>query len=466
MRLVKGDGRFHVERVRAFASPTMHVYCGRGLVSAHRTTSASVVAILVLALWAAGAHAAVTIGSALGAQSDIGISCGSGTMFQASLPARLLASPYDGVITRWRLKYGSAPPPLESPRLRVLRPRGSGQWLGAGTSAYALFPPHASSDPPLEIATRLPVRAGDQVGIDFPSSTAQIMFAFASVANAAMDGFAPRLRDGEQRSAGTCFSGAYELLMNADIEPDADRDGLGDETQDSDSDGDGVGEGDNCVTFANPDQRDSDGDGLGDACEDDGDGDGVANARDNCPTVPSPNQADLEGDGLGDACDADDDGDGLTDAEEAGIGTDPRRADSDGDGVGDAADRCPRDAGPAGCPASASKAAFKVFGVPVRMRIRAFLRGVSARVSSRTRMAADFELRASSRSARVSAAQSFNLTLARRSLAFGSGSRKVLLRPSRRVVGRSRRFSAQLLVTAVARNGSRVVISKTIRVTP
>ena len=58
--------------------------------------------------------------------------------------------------------------------------------------------------------------------------------------------------------------------MNADIEPDADRDGLGDETQDADTDGDGVEAGDNCKNIANPDQRDSDGDGLGDACEEDG----------------------------------------------------------------------------------------------------------------------------------------------------------------------------------------------------
>jgi hypothetical protein len=100
------------------------------------------------------------------------------------------------------------------------------------------------------------------------------------------------------------------------------------------------------------------------------------------------------------------------------------------------------------------------------MKLKAFLRGLTVRFSSGSRMAADFELLGSARSGTVSAARSFDLTLARRSLGFGSGARKVSLRPSRTAVGRSRRFSARLVVTAVARDGSRVVLSKTIRVAP
>jgi Thrombospondin type 3 repeat/Bacterial TSP3 repeat len=423
--------------------------------------SAVVVATLVAAVWAAGAQAAVTVGSSLGADANLGINCSGGATFlQTSLSGRPLVVPYDGVVVRWRLKYdNSAPPALESPRLRVLRPLAGGGWRGAGTSAPGVFGVHGLDAPPVETATRLPVRAGDQLGVDFPYSTNGFMYAWNNSNSAELAGYAPSIRDGEERPTSNCNAGTAELLMNADIERDADRDGLGDETQDSDSDGDGVGAGDNCATVANLDQRDSDGDGIGDACEEDADGDGTPNGRDNCPTVASPTQADLEGDGLGDACDPDDDGDGLTDAEEATIGTDPRRADSDGDGVGDAADRCPRDAaaGADGCPASARNASPKVAGVRARMKLSAFMKGVSVRFSSTGRMAADIELRA---------AQGFALTLARRSLKFGTGSRRVVLRPSRKLIGASRRFTVRLLVTAVARDGSRVVLSKTIRVAP
>jgi hypothetical protein len=426
---------------------------------------------MVLGLCPASAHAAVTVGSSLGEESHVGLGCVGGmTVYQATLPGATLVVPLDGVVTRWRLRYFGAPPPFEAPHLRVLRPRGGGQWLGAGTSAYSLFPSHGAFDlPALVVPTRLPVRAGDQLGVDFGDWSVGIWLAFADTPTAVLNGFAPPIRDGQERPGGTCASGFQaQLLMNADVEPDADKDGLGDETQDTDSDGDGVGPGDNCVTVANPDQRDTDGDGLGDACEEDADGDGVPSGRDNCPTVASPNQADLEGDGLGDACDPDDDGDGLTDAEEAAIGSDPRRADSDGDGVADAADRCPGAAatGSDGCPASARRSGAKLGKVPGRMTFGRFLRGVSVRFTSRSRMAADFELLASARSARPSAARSFNLTLAQRSLRFGRGTRRVLLRPKRALVGSSRRFAVRLVVSAFARDGSRVVLAKTIRVTP
>jgi hypothetical protein len=295
------------------------------------------------------------------------------------------------------------------------------------------------------------------------------LFALASRPGASLTAFSPQIRDGEQRGASGC-GGAQEteLLVNADIEPDADRDGLGDETQDPDSDGDGVEAGDNCKNIANPDQRDSDGDGLGDACEEDGDGDGVPSVRDNCPTVPSSNQADLDGDAQGDACDSDDDGDGVTDGDEAALGTDPRNSDSDGDGLGDRADRCPALAGRgvAGCP-GAREGTPRLRGVPARMRFAAFLKGVPVRFSSSKRMAADLELRVPVRSTGISAAaRRFELTLARRSLRFGTGSRRAVLKPQRRLLGRSRRFVAQLRVTATARDGSRVLLVRSIRVTP
>lgn len=448
---------------------------GSGLLRARSPLPTLILALLALALPAAGAQGAVTIGSSLSSDVMIGLSCmPTPTFIQTALPDRQLASPLDGVITRWRIKYFGGPQQaFESYQLRVLRPVAGGGWLGAGMSPFVAFP--VFSNPAGEVketGVRLPVRAGDMLGLDAADgqdSSFETLYAFAPRPDASLYSFSPQIRDGEERGTGPgCVQGgSYELLMNADVEPDADRDGLGDETQDADADDDGVGAGDNCPGIANPDQRDSDGDGLGDACEEDADGDGVPNVRDNCPTVASPNQADLDGDALGDACDSDDDGDGVSDAGEAAIGSNPRSADSDGDGLGDLADRCPAEPGhgAGGCP-GAREGSPKLRGVPARMRLAAFLKGVRARFSSSTRMAADLELRARVRSTAVSAARRFELTLARRSLGFGTGARRAVLRPSRRLVGRSRRFRAQLRVTATARDGSRVLLVRTIRVTP
>ncbi len=76
----------------------------------------------------------------------------------------------------------------------------------------------------------------------------------------------------------------------------------------------------------------------------DADRDGVGDDTDNCPTDANTDQLDTDHDGKGNACDSDDDNDGLSDADEATKGTSPTLSDTDGDGVPDGSDDYPTDA--------------------------------------------------------------------------------------------------------------------------
>ena len=85
------------------------------------------------------------------------------------------------------------------------------------------------------------------------------------------EGAAPRMWDNRQLEC--------EVLIQGTIEPDADGDRLGDESQDSDDDNDSVADAfDNCPLVANTSQSNVDGDALGDACD----------LIDNRPAPPGP----------------------------------------------------------------------------------------------------------------------------------------------------------------------------------
>jgi hypothetical protein len=182
-------------------------------------------------------------------------------------------------------------------------------------------------------------------------------------------------------------------------------------------------------------------------------------------------EPDSDRDGFGDETqDSDDDNDGLTDAAEADLGTNPLSADSDGDGVSDARDRCPLQAGTdSGCPAPSAPAdpdtaapSVTLAGVPTRMSRARFLRGIRASAEPNEAAALEFELRGSARGARLT--RTFNLVLATRALALGTGRRSARLRPARRLIGRARRFTAQVRVTATDAAGNRTRRTRTIRV--
>jgi hypothetical protein len=84
----------------------------------------------------------------------------------------------------------------------------------------------------LTLASPLPVKAGDLIGIDCPFN-APLPFANGAPASSSIGSFSPPLADGDEGSPSGPFV-TNELLINADVESDCDRDGLGDESQDAD----------------------------------------------------------------------------------------------------------------------------------------------------------------------------------------------------------------------------------------
>ena len=136
------------------------------------------------------------------------------------LPGRTTIAPYDGVVVRWRvLAVGPA-------ALFVARYTGDDTVLRTATTEFANPTSLSNAE---TFPTRLPIKAGERVGIMIddvtqiaggPNPVADTDFfeSFPSTAG-------PTLADNPDQPA--------EAAYNADIEPDADGDGYGDETQDA-----------------------------------------------------------------------------------------------------------------------------------------------------------------------------------------------------------------------------------------
>jgi hypothetical protein len=192
---------------------------------------AAVLAAAGLALaGAANALAATTIGSNLAGSPNSGIACPLGCTASDNTAVPTLAqaaggllAPSDGVVVRWRIKVGAGTGPVA---LRITRPGNSDTRTGAGTGPV--------ENPPANTTTtydvRLPIQAGDAVGLDccLGSTTTNFFTNFGS--GLTMDRWSPPLQDGAAPTAAS--SNSFGLLVNADIEADADHDGFGDETQD------------------------------------------------------------------------------------------------------------------------------------------------------------------------------------------------------------------------------------------
>ena len=183
----------------------------------------------------APAHGAVTIGSDLDVPTIESKPCPAlvcTAAYASSDFAHPRSAPVTGVIVRWRLRQGANAGPADI-TLRVLRPDLSSpsvplNWTGVRSGATVNVPAVAGT---YEFPERLPIAVGDGIGLDFPSAHANFLGPDEG-ANPPYTRvhFLGAFPNGS--STGTYDQYANELLINADIELDADGDGLGDETQD------------------------------------------------------------------------------------------------------------------------------------------------------------------------------------------------------------------------------------------
>jgi hypothetical protein len=131
-------------------------------------------------------------------------------------------APSDGVIVRWRARM------VGSAQLVVARYTADDTAFRVAISDPASGSTTAS---PMEAATRLPIKAGDRIGIALPGPT-QILFRDPHTgADTDFWSEAPNNFDTTPKAAGSA-DGQLTLLFNADLEADADGDGFGDESQD------------------------------------------------------------------------------------------------------------------------------------------------------------------------------------------------------------------------------------------
>jgi hypothetical protein len=337
-----------------------------------RTASPALVAALIggALLFAGQASAAITIGATFTPDRHCASNATNIQTVSGLAGGPSYAVPSAGVLTSWSVKG----PAISSQDVvfKIARPVGASNYKIIGESATHTAPAGGTFTGNLSF----PVVPNDVIGVYLSGDLCSTQAPSPSYAIGSAAG--PQGIN-STASYATGDAGA-ELNVSAVLEPDADHDGLGDESQDADDDADGAPDAsdncpalanpdqantdgaadggnacdadddtdgtpdasDNCPTLANPDQANTDGaaDG-GNACDADDDNDGAPDASDNCPTLANPDQANADGaaDG-GDACDADDDNDGTPDLEEIARGGDPQRSDTDGDGSGDGVDNC------------------------------------------------------------------------------------------------------------------------------
>ncbi len=140
-----------------------------------------------------------------------------------------MTSPIDGVVFRWRVRADSTEGAGNPARLKVIRPAAGGSFIGVNTSGTSTVPLTVSPTTHT-FATQQPIAAGDLIAIDVDAPNGNFTF----VSDTPVAGTTDARWDSPPALGIPDLGGdpGPEVFINADVEADANCDGLGDETQD------------------------------------------------------------------------------------------------------------------------------------------------------------------------------------------------------------------------------------------
>jgi hypothetical protein len=198
-----------------------------GAVSRRLGGAAALVAIVMLGA-AGSAQAALTLGTDLTQTADA-FPCASNaeTCTNANLtlpPGQQASAAADGVVTSWKARINGTGPIS----LQVLHPSTP---MAAGVSTSATQNVTGTNVIVGPFLTRQPIRAGELIALKATNATIAMslpvpLFTWARWEPFLADGGAARAPDSGPAS------NSFVVLVNAQVEPDADNDHFGDETQD------------------------------------------------------------------------------------------------------------------------------------------------------------------------------------------------------------------------------------------
>ncbi len=191
-------------------------------------------------LWRLGissAIVAISLGTAAGASAgtEFGSNCQVNVRMPESTLVQIAADPEDalgvaapvsGIVTSWNVH--SANPATFIEKLQIFRPTGNpNEFTAVGES-----PEQVLVDGPNSFPARIPIHAGDHLGIAAGSVYSSALSCAAGPKPGDVGGSLPGVPTVPLGSTRTFVVPGFQVGVSAVIEPDADNDGFGDETQD------------------------------------------------------------------------------------------------------------------------------------------------------------------------------------------------------------------------------------------